>query len=943
MQPLYNPDAARAFAQRWAGKGNERSDTQAFWIELLGEVFGVERPTDYIRFERDIKLGHVSFLDAFIPSTHVLIEQKSLGVDLDTPQRQSDGTLLTPFRQAARYNSMLPYSERARWIVISDFARIRVYDMETPEAPPRVVTLANLAEELDRLDFLVNPKVESIRRQEEALSIRAGELIGKVYDLLLPNYIDPTSAETLRYLNMLCVRIVFCLYADDAGLFGKRGFFFRYFEPLIKIPEIFRLELIRLFRVLNTPHDERDPYERAFAKLPYVNGGLFDIASAEAYAWQVPVFSPEAIHALMIDASEGFDWSGISPTIFGAVFESTLNPETRRTGGMHYTSVENIHRVIDPLFLDRLRDEFDNLKAIAEPRRRRRELLAFQERIAAMTFFDPACGSGNFLTETYLSLRRLENEVVRAAAVDTADMAVLGEAFTPIRVSIDRFYGIEINDFAVVVARTAMWIAETSMKRETASIVHHDLDFFPLRSEAHIAEDNALRIDWRTVCPSPDYIIGNPPFVGQTLQTDEQKSDLLAVFVDASGKTYKAAGKIDYVAGWYYKAAEMMQGTAIRAALVSTNSITQGEQVAFVWKPLVDRFGIHIDFAYRTFRWDSEMAEKAHVHCVIIGFSAAPSDRLPRIYDNNGDFIEVKHLNAYLMEADDVFVESRPKPLCDVPEMNFGNMPRDNGHLILSPEERKQALHSEPQLAEWIRPYWGGREFLNNKPSKDLRRFCLWLTKASPATIRESKFIFQRVSAVREFRLKSKAASTREFANIPHLFAQRTQPEDVDFLLIPRVSSGERLYLPIGFMSSGNQTSDLAFVVASASLYHFGILTSSVHNAWMRAVCGRLKSDYRYSKDIVYNNFPWPTATDADRAKIEATAQAILDARAAYPDSSLADLYDATAMPPDLRRAHSRNDAAVLRLYGLPADAPEPRIVAHLMNLYKELTAKNEK
>ena len=943
MQPLYNPDAARAFAQRWAGRGDEKSDTQTFWLEMLGQVLGAPNPFELIRFERSVKLGHKSFMDAFISSTHVLIEQKSLGVDLDTPQRQSDGTLLTPFRQAARYNSMLPYSERARWIVISDFARIRVYDMETPEAPPRVVTLANLAEELDRLDFLVNPKVESIRRQEEALSVEAGERISKVYDLLLEKYIDPKSPETLRSLNLLCVRIVFCLYADDAGLFGKRNFFFRHFEPLIKSPDLFRLELIRFFRVLNTPHDKRDPYERKFAPLPYVNGGLFADKSVEAYAWEVPEFSPEVIHALMIDASEGFDWSGISPTIFGAVFESTLNPETRRTGGMHYTSVENIHRVIDPLFLDRLRDEFDNLKAITEPRRRRAELLAFQARIAELRFFDPACGSGNFLTETYLSLRRLENEVVRAAAVDTADMAVLGEAFTPIRVSIDRFYGIEINDFAVVVARTAMWIAETSMKRETASIVHHDLDFFPLRSEAHIAEGNALRLDWRTVCPAPDYLIGNPPFVGQTLQTDEQKNDLLAVFVDEAGKAYKAAGKIDYVAGWYFKAAEMIQGTAIRAALVSTNSITQGEQVAFVWKPLVDRFGIHIDFAYRTFRWDSEMAEKAHVHCVIIGFSAAPNNAPRRIYIGKDEFIEVKHINTYLMDAEDVFVESRPKPLCEVPEMNFGNMPRDNGHLILSPEEREQALHSEPQLAEWIRPYWGGKEFLNNKPSKDLRRFCLWLTKASPATIRESKFIFQRVSAVREFRLKSKAASTRDFANIPHLFAQRTQPEDVPFLLVPRVSSERREYVPIGFMSPDMIVSDAAQLIPSADLYHFGILTSSVHNAWMRAVCGRLEMRYRYSKDIVYNNFPWPTVTDADRAKIEATAQAILDARAAYPDSSLADLYDAATMPPDLRRAHSRNDAAVLRLYGLPADAPEPTIVAHLMNLYKELTAKNEK
>ena len=928
MQPLYDKDAARAFAQRWAGKGDEKSDSQAFWLEMLGEVFGIARPTDYIRFERGVKLGHKSFIDAFIPSTHVLIEQKSLGVDLDTPQRQSDGTLLTPFRQAARYNSMLPYSERARWIVVSDFARIRVYDMETPEAPPRVVTLANLADELDRLDFLVNREVKSLRKEEESLSVKAGELINKVYGLLLEKYFDAQSPETLRSLNMLCVRIVFCLYADDAGLFGKRGFFYQYFEPFVKFPHIFRLELIRFFRVLDTPQDERDRYERKFYPLPYVNGGLFADDSVE-----VPEFSPEAIHALMmVDEKKKFDWSGISPTIFGAVFESTLNPETRRTGGMHYTSVENIHRVIDPLFLDRLRDEFDNLKAIAEPRRRRRELLAFQERIAAMTFFDPACGSGNFLTETYLSLRRLENEVVRAAAVDMADMAVLGEAFTPIRVSIDRFYGIEINDFAVVVARTAMWIAETGMKRETASIVHHDLDFFPLRSEAHIAEDNALRLDWRTVCPAPDYIIGNPPFVGARLMNKEQKDDLLCVF----GEGWKNVGNLDYVSGWYKKAADMMKNTPIRAALVSTNSVTQGENVPALFQPLFAD-GMHFDFAYRTFRWDSEMAEKAHVHCVIIGFSMTPNDAPPRIYIGKGDFIEVKHINAYLMDADDVFVESRTKPLCGVPEIGIGNKPIDDGNYLFTAEERDAFIKLEPQAAKYFRPWYGAQEFIHNKP-----RYCLWLGDCSPAELRRMPHAFKRVEAVRQFRLASKSPGTQKLADRPARFHVENMPES-NYLLVPSTSSENRQYVPIGFMPPEAMTSNAVHIIPSAGLYHFGILTSSVHNAWMRAVCGRLEMRYRYSKDIVYNNFPWPTATDADRAKIEATAQAILDARAKYPDSSLADLYDATAMPPDLRRAHSRNDAAVLRLYGLPADAPEPTIVAHLMNLYKELTAKNEK
>lgn len=928
MQSKYNPEAARQFAQRWAGRGDEKSNTQAFWLEMLGEVFGIARPTDYIRFERGVKLGHKSFIDAFIPSTHVLIEQKSLGVDLDTPQRQSDGTLLTPFRQAARYNSMLPYSERARWIVISDFARIRVYDMETPEAPPRVVTLANLADELDRLDFLVNREVKSLRKEEETLSVKAGEQINKVYGLLLEKYFDAQSPETLRSLNMLCVRIVFCLYADDAGLFGKRGFFYQYFEPFVKFPHIFRLELIRFFRVLDTPQEQRDRYERKFYPLPYVNGGLFADDSVE-----VPEFSPEAIHALMmVDEKKKFDWSGISPTIFGAVFESTLNPETRRTGGMHYTSVENIHRVIDPLFLDRLRDEFDNLKAIADPRRRRRELLAFQERIAAMTFFDPACGSGNFLTETYLSLRRLENEVVRAAAVDTQDMPALGEAFTPIRVSIDRFYGIEINDFAVVVARTAMWIAETGMKRETASIVHHDLDFFPLRSEAHITEDNALRLDWQAVCPAPDYIIGNPPFVGARLMNKEQKDDLLSVF----GEGWKNVGNLDYVSGWYKKTADMMKNTPIRAALVSTNSIVQGESIGTLWKSLFAD-GMHFDFAYRSFRWESEMAESAQVYCVIIGFSMTPNDAPPRIYIGKEEYIEVKHINAYLIESDDVFVESRTKPLCGVPEIGIGNQPIDDGNYLFTAEERDAFIKLEPQAAKYFRPFYGAQEFINNKP-----RYCLWLGDCSPAELRRMPHALKRVEAVRQFRLKSKRKATLKLADKPTRFQVENMP-DSNYLLVPSVSSERREYVPIGFMSPAAISSNLVLIVPSAGLYHFGILTSSVHNAWMRAVCGRLGNGYRYSKDIVYNNFPWPTVTDADRAKIEATAQAILDARAAYPDSSLADLYDAATMPPDLRRAHSRNDAAVLRLYGLPADAPEPTIVAHLMNLYKELTAKNEK
>lgn len=922
----YNQEAARRFAEAWAGKGQEKSDTIPFWSELLSRVFGVEDTSSFILFEQGVRLGHISFMDAVIPSTHVLIEQKSLGVDLDKPQRQSDGTLLTPFRQAVRYAGMIPYSGRPRWIIVSDFARIRVYDMEVPEAPPRVILLEHLPDELDSLDFLVNREVKSIRKEEEELSVKAGEQINKIYGLLLEKYLDPTSPDSLRSLNMLCVRLVFCLYADDAGLFGKRGFFYHYFEPFIKYPEIFRSELMRFFRVLDTPHDRRDPYAPGFSKLPYVNGGLFADDSVE-----VPEFSTDAINALMmVDEKRKFDWSGISPTIFGAVFESTLNPVTRRTGGMHYTSVENIHRVIDPLFLDRLRDEFDNLKALRDPEERRRELQAFQRRLASLTFFDPACGSGNFLTETYLSLRRLENEIVRAYSEDATEADFEGEDFTPILVSIDHFYGIEVNDFAVVVARTAMWISETGTKRTTARLLHQRLPYFPLRSEAHIAEENALRIDWRTVCTEPDYIIGNPPFVGARLMNKEQKEDLLGVF----GKDWKNVGNMDYVSGWYKKAAEMMKDTPTRAALVSTNSVTQGENVPALFLPLFAD-GMHFDFAYRTFRWDSEMAEKAHVHCVIIGFSMTPNEAPRRIYYNKVDFVEVKHINAYLMDAEDVFVESRKKPLCEVPEIGIGNQPIDDGKYLFTEAERDAFIKQEPEAAKYFRPWYGAQEFINNKP-----RYCLWLGDCSPAELRRMPHAYQRVEAVRQFRLKSKREATLKLADKPTRFQVENMP-DRNYLLIPSTSSENRQYIPIGFMHPNAIASNAVHIIPSAGLYHFGILTSSVHNAWMRAVCGRMKSDYRYAKDIVYNNFPWPTASDADREKVEATAQAILDARALYPDSSLADLYDAATMAPELRRAHTRNDAAVLRLYGLPADAPEPMIVVHLMNMYKELTTKS--
>lgn len=662
------------------------------------------------------------------------------------------------------------------------------------------------------------------------------------------------------------------------------------------------------------------------AAFPYVNGGLFAEESVV-----IPRLDESIVDLILHKASEDFDWSEISPTIFGAVFESTLNPETRRAGGMHYTSIENIHKVIDPLFLDGLKREFSEIAAIGEIKARNRKFRAFQAKLAGLKFLDPACGSGNFLTETYLSLRRLENDILRQLTDQVMFGGVQKEDL--IQVSIGQFYGIEINDFAVTVARTALWIAESQMMKETEDVVHMSLDFLPLRSYANITEGNALRLDWESVVPKHQlsYIMGNPPFVGYSLQSKEQKKDILSIYVNEKGKPYKTAGKIDYVAGWYFKASQLIQGTNIRIAFVSTNSITQGEQVAGVWKPLYDRFGIHIDFAYRTFRWDSEANLKAHVHCVIVGFSVAPNNAEKRIYSEE-HFQMAENINAYLMDAPTIFIESRSKSLCEVPEMLYGNKPTDGGFLFLTNDEYQDVQKREPEILKYIRRVYGASEFINNKP-----RFCIWLVGVSPAEVRKSKFIMERVESVRKFRLASTKAATRKSAEMPTLFQEVRHPNS-DYIIVPRHSSETRKYIPLGFVSPEIIVNDAVQIIPNATTYHFGVLTSNVHMAWMRAVCGRIKSDYRYSKDIVYNNFPWPTPTEEQKTKIEQTAQGILDARALYTDCSLADLYDEVTMPVELRRAHQANDKAVMAAYGFPVrTTTEASCVAELMRMYQRL------
>ena len=920
MTDIDRKRAAKAFAEYWKDRGDEKSDSQSFWLSLARDVLGVAEPEKFILFEERVKLDHTSFIDGHIPSTHVLIEQKKKGLNLRSPIRQSDGTLLNPFQQAQRYSAALPYSQRPRWIITCNFEEFLIYDMEKPTGEPESIMLKDLGKEYYRLQFLVEEKSELLHREEQ-ISIKAGELVGKLYDAILKQYIHPNSEETLRSLNMLCVRFVFCLYAEDAGIFGDHLKFHNYIKSF-NVKDV-RRALIDLFRVLDTKTEERDPYmDDALAAFPYVNGGLFADENIE-----IPNMTQDIVDLLLHNASEDFDWSQISPTIFGAVFESTLNPETRRSGGMHYTSIENIHKVIDPLFLDELREELAEIKALKIPKIRNDKAEAFREKLSKLTFFDPACGSGNFLTETYISLRRLENEALEIInqgqiLLDTGDI---------IKVSIGQFYGIEINDFAVTVAKTALWIAESQMFKETEDIVNMSLDFLPLKSYANIVEGNALRTDWETVVPKDklNYIMGNPPFIGARMmdQGSLQKTEVQDTFGDI-----KDVQDLDYVTCWYKLAAKYIKNTKIEVAFVSTNSICQGVQVPILWNVLFNDLGVHINFAYQTFKWGSESSDQAAVHCVIIGFALFnrskkylyTTDKTPKI---------VANISPYLTEGSDSFVVATKDALCDVPKMIFGNQPRDGGYFILTEDEKDNILAKEPNLEKWIHPYMGAEEFIKGK-----KRYCLWLVNASPLDIKNSKILYEKVESVRKFREESKAKTTNGYAKVPHCFAQMTQPQGVDYLIVPSVSSERRKYIPIGFLDANTISSNAVQIVPNASLYHFGVLTSNVHMAWMRTVAGRLELRYRYSKEIVYNTFPWCNPTEEQKKRIEQTAQAILDARAKYPECSLAILYDDTVMPSELRKAHQANDRAVMQAYGFDVKTmTESSCVAELMKMYQDL------
>lgn len=930
MTDAQQREAARQFFYRWNGKGKEDEHARSYWIELLQDVMGVENVTQRVEFEKKLvgADGNTKRIDVYIPETRVLIEQKSLGIPLDKPQVGHDN--MTPYEQAKYYDNYLPFAEKARWIVLSNFAEIWIYDMNMKVPEPVKLTLTDLQTKYHLLDFLVNKQTKKITEEVE-LSKAAGELVGKIRDRFLTQYNDPLAKRTQKSLNILCVRLVFCFYAEDAGLFGKKDAFCAYLMQYH--PKDMRGALIELFRTLDTPLDERaDLYlSDELAAFPYVNGGLFSDENIV-----IPKITQE-IKDTLIESSR-FDWSKISPTIFGAVFESTLNPETRRAGGMHYTSIENIHKVIDPLFLDELKDELDEIEKIAVPAAQKRKLDVFQKKLSELVFLDPACGSGNFLTETYISLRRLENRVLtlKVAAdrkIVTGQISFGFDEGSPIQVSIHQFYGIEINDFAVAVAKTALWIAESQMMKETEDIIHQSMDFFPLKDYQGITEGNALRIDWAKVVPVErlSYIMGNPPFVGYSLQTKDQKADILLLYKDEKGKPYKTAGKIDYVSGWYWKASEiMMKNMKVRTAFVSTNSITQGEQVAGVWKPLFERFGIHIDFAYRTFIWDSEADQKAHVHCVIVGFSTADiKERKIYIEDS---VVTAKNINPYLYDADNVFIEDRKTPLCkNVSIMNKGSQGTDDGLFYFTEDEYKDLIARYPESKAFLLEATNGQTFL-----KGTKRYCLWCNGKDLSAIKKIPELMKRIQGVESFRKNSPKAATRKWADFPYLFTEDRQPRRGEYLLLPLTSGERRRYVPIGYLPHTVIANNSVQMIPNATLYDFGILNSNVFMAWMRAVGGKLKSDYRITVTNVYNNFPWPNPTPEQKDKIEKTAKGILDARALYPDSSLADLYDPLTMPPELHKAHQQNDKAVMQAYGMPIkDTDEAACVAWLMRLYQ--------
>lgn len=934
-------EIVKDFVSEWTNKGKdtgygfikEDANRQPFINDFLRRICGIEQPTKYVEYEKDVQVKDgdkisTRRIDAYIPSTKVMIEMKGSNKSLVDKIEQSGGKKLTPFEQAQRYSNALPQREKPNWIIISNFVELDIHDMNKPLEKPAVIKLSDLDTKYKAFDFMIDATAQQII-DEKKLSIDAGILVSKIYKELAHAYslhADLKEQHIQKSLNMLIVRIVFLLYADDTGILGEENLFQRLLEK--QSPDNIRQTLISLFDTLNKPEAERDPFlSDSFKQFKYVNGGMF---ADETVA--IPQFTEELKRLIVDDAGKGFNWANISPTIFGAVFESTLNPDTRRKGGMHYTSIENIHKVIDPLFLDNLTSEFDKIKDISKTRDRVEAAREFQNKIAKLKFFDPACGSGNFLTETYLSLRKLENQCLRIIVGNNSTLNLDSDA--RVKVKIQNYYGLEINDFAVSVARTAMWIAESQMWDESQNIIFSQEDFLPLDSNDSIYEGNALRMDWTEIVKPYElnYVMGNPPFIGKKEQSKSQKQDLKDVFDTSS------IGTLDYVTGWYSKALDYIKGSTIHCAFVSTNSIAQGEQVPKLWK-LLSHKDITINFAYRSFGWDNEAKRKAHVHVIIIGFSTKASGTKTKIlFDENANPHKADNINPYLLNAPEVLITNRSKPLCDVEPMNYGSMPIDHGHLILSADEREAILKKDPDAEKFIKPYYGGNELLHNKP-----RYCLWLVNVSPSELRGHDLIIDRINECREYRLSRDRDQTIKAAETPSLFGEIRQPNQGDVIVFPKVSSEQRQYIPIGYLNSSNIISGSALMIKNGSLAMFGVLNSVVHNAWMRVVAGRLETRYQYSSSIVYNNFPWPEMNEDMSNEIAHTAQGIIDARNQDPTASLAELYkpkNFNNIELQLKRAHEENDKAVLKAYNIKQGASEQEIVEHLFKMYADLAKK---
>lgn len=922
--------AARRFVETWKGHGYEKGETQIFWYQLLHDIFGIEVPANFIQFELPVHLKHTKFIDAYIPSTRVLIEQKELKKDLDAAGKQSDGEEKTPYEQANRYASGLKWSQYPRWIVTCNFRSFKIYDKEQPQAEPLVISLEDLEQEYYLLKFLVDDTTTTLTK-EKKLSKDAGELIAELYGLLRKQYVDPDTPHALHSLNVLCIRLVFCLFAEKSFLFGGNRSIFRDYLKAFR-PSQMRSALIELFEVLDTPEEKRNKYlSEELARFPYVNGGLFD----KNEVLEIPTINETIADLLIRQCSEGFDWSGISPTIFGALFEDTMNPETRESGGMHYTSVENIHKVINPLFMNALNREFQDILQIKTDKKRKLALLSLQDKMAKMTFLDPACGSGNFLTETYLSLRKLENEILKILSDGT--LSLNGE-FSPIKVKIEHFYGMEINDFAVTVAKAALWIAEAQMMKETENIVQKDLEFLPLKSYSHVQQANALTKDWNEVIPSDSlsYIFGNPPFKGKKSREKQQKEELERVI----GTDCPQPGNLDYVTGWFFKAARYIQNTNIRVAFVSTINITRGEQVSLLWASLLEKYNIAIDYAYLPFEWYSEATINAQVHCTVIGFSSSTNDSPKMIYSGTEEEAPkiAKNISPYLRNEENILVVSRPsKPLCKVPSTGIGNKPISGKHLHFKPKEMADFIKKEPLAEKYFYEWYGADELI-----KGHRRYFLWLANCPPSELKKMPLCKERIELVKIARSKSPDAGTRRLANFPTKFHVTNIPEK-DFIVIPEVTSENRDYIPMEYVEVKKTTkklfSNLVKLMPGATYYHFGVLQSKVHMIWTKAICGYKDFRPRYSTDVVFNNFPWPDISLKDKEAIETTAKKILEMRARYSESSLADLYDVAAMPNDLKEAHLNNDKAVMKAYGFTGKSDE-EVIKSLLQLYKKLTSK---